>query len=111
MFYKDQILYIRERNHTRELQLDSILYCEAQGAYTVLHLKDSRIMMICLHLRKFAAQFEEGIFCRIHHKYLVGMSNIRGLALNHDERYAELTGGTRLPVSRRKAVVLQRGLA
>jgi len=78
-----------------------ILYCEAEGAYTHVHLQDGRKMMASKSLGDFEIQLKNHRFFRIHHHYLINLSHIKEFQ-RHDGGYVLMENNNRLEVSQRK---------
>lgn len=83
------------------VEIDEILYCEADGSYALIHLIDNKKILQSKSLKQVEAMLEGHRFLRIHQSYLIN--------LNHIKRYLRgqggaviLSGGKELPVSRAK---------
>ena len=87
------------------VEIDKILYCEADANYTTLHLLDGVKVLVTRILKEFEELLAESNFVRIHHSYLIN--------LGHLKKYVKGKGGsvimkdgTELIVSVRKKEVL-----
>ncbi len=67
------------------LQVDDILYCEANGSYTTFHLRGSRKAVVSKNLREYEKLLEEHPFMRVHNSYLVNLREV--------QRYVRAEGG------------------
>ena len=83
------------------LKVGDIIFCEADGNYTMVHLRDKQQLLVSKTLKEFENLLEESGFCRIHHSYLVNLAHI--------EKYERGEGGSvtmtdnyHIDVSRRK---------
>jgi len=77
----------------------NILYCKADGNYTIFHTKDQGAIMITQPLTKMHALLSQDDFIRCHHSYLVNK--------NHAKKYDKkgvltLADDIKIPVSGRK---------
>lgn len=89
-------------------QVNSILYCSAEGAYTKVHLTDKRSLLISRTLGDIEEMLPPEIFVRIHHSTLVNLN-----AVTHYHRtdggYVVMNTNEKLMVSKaRKDTLLQR---
>ena len=95
-------LHIPTRKKVERVELQELIFLEADNNYTFLFLKDGRKILSSKTLSYFDRLLEEDArFVRIHKKYLVNMSYFR----NYDrhEHYLELSPwGQKLAVSVRK---------
>jgi len=82
-------------------KLDDIVYCEADGSYTVLHLTENKKIMVSKNLKEFEKMLPETDFCRIHHSTIVNIGHVDKY-IKGDGGYVMITGGGHLNVSRRK---------
>ena len=80
---------------------DEIIYCEADGHYTSLHLPGGRIEVVSKSLKDFENLLSESGFYRSHHSALVNMTHIQKY-IRGDGGYVVLTDGHSVPVSRRR---------
>ncbi len=83
------------------IEVADILYCEANGSYTTLYLRNNDKLLSSKTLKDFEEMLEQHPFFRIHHSYLISLNDIK--------RYIKGDGGTvvlsnkiELPVSKRK---------
>ncbi len=82
-------------------KLEEIVYCEADGSYTVLHLSGNKIITVSKNLKEFANMLPESDFCRIHHSTIVNMAHVIKY-IKGKGGYVIITGGDHLNVSHRK---------
>lgn len=81
------------------VEIDNVLYCEADGSYVYVHLINGERILLSKSLKQLAELLDEQHFLRIHQSYLIN--------LRHIKRYLRGQGGTvvlvndrELPVSR-----------
>jgi two-component system, LytTR family, response regulator len=83
------------------VNIHDILYCEAQGAYTEVYLKDDKKMMASKSLGDFETQLAPHKFFRIHHHYLINLNQVKEFQ-RQDGGYVILENNRQLDVSQRK---------
>ena len=83
------------------VQIPDILYCEAQGAYTQVFLKNDRKMLASKSLGEFETQLSGHRFLRIHHHFLINLSHVKEFQ-RHDGGYVIMENNKHLEVSQRK---------
>lgn len=80
---------------------DDIIYCKAEGNYTVLFLRNKQREMICRNLKDCENLLVEPRFCRVHHSALVNMQHIQKY-VKGEGGYVILTDNHHVDISRRK---------
>lgn len=80
---------------------DDIIYCQADGNYTTLFLKNKQQILISRNLKDFENLLVESGFCRVHHSYLINMVHIQKY-VKGEGGYVVLTAGFHVDISRRK---------
>ena len=83
------------------VQIPDILYCEAQGAYTNVILRDGRKMMASKSLGDFESQLMQHKFFRIHHHFLINLNRVNEFQ-RQDGGYVIMENQAQLEVSQRK---------
>ena len=83
------------------LVVDSILFCEAQGRYTLFHMKNFEQKISSKNLGAYEKLLWQLHFFRIHHKYLVNLNNVKSIVVGSPTK-CELINGDVLPISMRK---------
>ena len=81
--------------------LQDIIYCQADGSYTVLHLVADKKITVSKTLKEFENILPDQKFCRIHHSTLVNMDHVVKY-IRGEGGYVMVTGNQHLDVSRRK---------
>lgn len=94
-------LAVRTHRGTELIDLDTILYCEADQKYVTLH--HTRGETLCVYTLKELEQAYPQQLLRIHRNTLVGVRFIRGLQRSSDGHHSLALKGlsAELPVSRR----------
>ena len=82
-------------------KLEDIVYCEADGSYTTLHLSGGKRITVSKILKEFENMLPTTDFCRIHHSTIVNMAHITKY-IKGEGGYVIVSGGNHLDVSRRK---------
>lgn len=89
-------------------QVNSILYCSAEGAYTKVYLTEKRSLLISRTLGDIEEMLPPEIFIRIHHSTVVNLNAVTHY-LRTDGGYVVLNTNEKLMVSKaRKEALLQR---
>ncbi|HFA48870.1 MAG TPA: LytTR family transcriptional regulator [Bacteroidetes bacterium] len=78
-----------------------IMYCEADGNYTMIFLKNGGKYLACRKLGDVEKLLPATCFVRIHHAHLVNLCHVRKYHKG-DGGQVELRNGIKLDVSRRK---------
>ena len=94
-------LVLRESDTLHVVRLQEVLWCTADGSYTIFHLSENRKVMVSQHLKEFEDILDNNGFFRVHRSHLVNVNKIR----KFDKREGGiiyLEGDVSLPVSVRK---------
>ena len=102
---KDQKIALPQREGYEFVEVSSILYCQAEGAYTKVLLDNKRSMLISRSLGDVEELLPPDMFQRIHHSSLVNVSFISQF-LRTDGGYVVLKNGEKLSVSKGKKDML-----
>ena len=100
-------LFVRVGNATVVLPVDRVSRLEADGDYVIAHAGGSR-HLLHLSLSSLLARLDPKRFAQVHRAHVVNLDHVR--AFKRDARgnvEAELTDGTRVPVSRARAQELR----
>ena len=97
----DQKIALPRREGFEFVEVSSILYCQAEGAYTKVLLENKRSMLISRTLGDVEELLPPDMFQRIHHSSLVNVSYISQF-LRTDGGYVVLSNGEKLAVSKSK---------
>lgn len=85
----------------------SIVFLKADGKYTLVYLVSNQVITSSKNLKMFESILPENLFMRVHHSYLVNMSEIQ--RFRKDDAVLVLSEGTEIPVSKsRKDMLLRR---
>jgi two-component system LytT family response regulator len=101
----DQKIALPQREGYEFVEVSSIIYCHAEGAYTKVIIDGKKTMLISRTLGDVEELLPPEIFQRIHHSSLVNVSYIAQL-LRTDGGYVVLKNGEKLSVSKAKKEML-----
>ncbi|MCD4665536.1 MAG: LytTR family transcriptional regulator [Bacteroidales bacterium] len=92
---------IRTNKGIKIIESKEILYCQADGRYTRIHLQTGESYLIAKVLKKFEEFLCPDTFYRIHQSYLINVKCIKEYLIG-DGRRVVLKDDTELSVSQRK---------
>jgi two-component system LytT family response regulator len=101
----DQKIALPQREGYEFVDVSSIIYLSAEGAYTKLQMLDKRTMLISRTLGDVEELLPPELFQRIHHSTLVNISYVSQF-LRTDGGYVVLKSGEKLSVSKAKKEML-----
>jgi two-component system LytT family response regulator len=96
---QEQKIALPNRDGYEFTPVQSILYCNAEGAYTKVVLKDKRSMLISRTLGDIQEMLPPEIFVRIHHSTVVNLNAITNYSRT-DGGYVVMNTGEKLVVSK-----------
>lgn len=103
-------LFVRSAGSVIPIAVAGVAWFEARGDYVAAHAGGAR-HLLHLPLNRLESRLDPARFLRIHRTHIVNLDHVRAFRrLGRGRLVAELTDGTRLPVSRSRAQEL-RGLA
>lgn len=74
---KHQSITIYEKGEYTTIRISNILYCEAAGSYTNIHLRNNRELLFSKNLKSLETMVEHSDFFRVHRSYLVNLRNVK----------------------------------
>lgn len=83
------------------VNVSDIIFCEANGAYSVVYMKDGKKLTASKSLGDFENQLNRYNFFRIHHSILVNLNKIKEF-LRNDGGMVVMENGQKLEVSQRR---------
>jgi two-component system LytT family response regulator len=83
------------------INISEILYCEAQGAYTNVHIQNGEKIVASKSIGEFELQLSSQKFFRIHHSTLINLNHVKEFQ-RFDGGYVVMENNTKLEVSQRK---------
>ena len=97
----DKKIVLKTAESIHLVELNSIMYCEADRGYTSFYLADKSRIMVSTTLGEYEELFGSCGYCRIHQSYLLNLSYFKRYD-KADGGMAILKDGTKLPVATRK---------
>jgi len=91
------------------IPVDSIISCESDSNYTILHLKDKQKLIVSRTLKDIEDLLEEHSFSRVHHSYMVNLNEIQKY-IKGEGGYLLMSDGSTVDVSRSKKEILLKKL-
>jgi two-component system, LytTR family, response regulator len=101
----DQKIALPQREGYEFIDVSSIIYCQAEGAYTKVFVSGKKTMLISRTLGDVEELLPPELFQRIHHSTLVNVTYISQF-LRTDGGYVVLKNGEKLSVSKAKKEML-----
>jgi two-component system, LytTR family, response regulator len=83
------------------INIDDIIRCESQGAYTIFHLKAKEQILATKNLKEFEELLDSHNFIRVHHSHLINFAYLKEY-IKKDGGYAIMADKSEVPVSFRK---------
>jgi two-component system LytT family response regulator len=76
-----------------------IIYCQADGSYTYLHLVNGQDVKVCRKLKEVQEMISNDDFLRIHHSHVINLNHLKRYSDN-EQTQVILSNDTVLTVSR-----------
>ncbi len=83
------------------IDVNTILYCKANGSYTAFVLDGQKEILVSRHLKEYVSLFNDHDFMRVHNSFLVNLNNVEKFVRN-DGGYIIMKNGDRVNISRSK---------
>ncbi len=83
------------------INVNEIIYLEADRSYCMFILTGKRKIMVSRCLNDYQQILDDRMFFRIHHSYLINLQQVKTLS-RKDGGFVEMTDGSRIPIARRK---------
>jgi len=104
----DQKIAIPTMEGLQMIPVNSIISCAADSSYTVLLLKDKQKLIVSRTLKEIEEMLEEYPFLRVHHSYLVNLSEVNKY-IKGEGGYLIMSDNSVIDVSRsRKEMLLKK---
>ena len=81
--------------------MDAIIYLEANGRYTIFHLKDGSTKISTVNIGEYEDLLDKNMFIRTHHKFIINIKEVRTIEKNLGYNCL-MSNEKLLPVSKRK---------
>lgn len=91
------------------VNINDILYLEADGKYTKFHLEDGITKIVSKNIGSYELLLPKNIFFRIHHKYILNINKTNSV-FRTDGHYCVLKNGKNLPIAKRRIDELRKFL-
>ncbi len=96
-------LTVAEQFGFKIINVEELIYLQAESNYTILHLTEKRQIIATRTLGEFEKMLDEKRFFRIHKSTIINLSFLSGYS-SYEGNFAELKDGTLLNISRRKLI-------
>ncbi|MEL6675344.1 MAG: LytTR family DNA-binding domain-containing protein [Bacteroidota bacterium] len=83
------------------IELKHLLYCEADGSYTQLVIRDKKPMLVSKKLKEIEQILDPAHFCRVHHSSLINLDHVERY-VKGEGGYVIMSDGQQVNISRRK---------
>jgi len=103
-FDDSQKIILRNADSLSIFVIKDIMYCEAQGSYTLFQMFDGSSVLASTHLKEYQKILAPYGFCRSHHSFLVNLEHIK--TLDKSESTIVLSNDKSIPLSLRKRAEL-----
>lgn len=101
----EQKIALPQREGYEFIDVSSIIYCVAEGAYTKVFIQEKRALLISRNLGDVEELLPPEVFQRIHHSTLINVTYVSQF-LRSDGGYVVLRNGEKLSVSKAKKELL-----
>jgi two-component system, LytTR family, response regulator len=91
------------------IKVASIIHCESDSNYTILHLKDKKNKVVTCTLKEMEELLEDHSFVRVHRCYLINLNEVEKY-IKGEGGYVVMSDGSSVDVSRTKKEVLLKRL-
>lgn len=103
-------IVLKNSTEVRIILLKDIHYVEARRSYSCFYFEEQGIattLLMSKPISDYDDCLPQDLFYRIHKSYIVNVNFIEKIYKEEDQHIAELSDGTKLPLSRRKYTALQ----
>lgn len=105
--HQNRKMVLRDADTIYVVTLSEIVYCRAEGSYTIFKLTDEREILVSKNLGEYEKLLESAHFVRSHHSYIVNLNQIKKFDKT-DGGQLIMNTGTIVPVAvRRKEGLLK----
>jgi two-component system LytT family response regulator len=96
---------VADNDGVRIIPINKIIYCKAEGNYTLFVLSSNEKLMICKNLKEYERQLPHPNFLRIHNSYLINLEHVKLYARGRGG-HVEMISGECLDVARNRKQLL-----
>ena len=104
---KERHITLSSSRSLRIVRQKDIIYLQSDNCYTNIYLIDKSCYLMCKTLKNYEAELNKDLFFRCHKSFLVNRYFIKEIIKQCGE-YLLLTTGVKIPISRRKSLILRR---
>jgi len=83
------------------INVNEILYCKAEGSYTLFTLKDNSNLLVSKHLKEYETLLLDQNFMRVHNSFLINLKEVKKF-VKSDGGYIIMSNGDTVSISRNK---------
>jgi two-component system LytT family response regulator len=91
--------------------VEDIIYLKADSNYTLFYLQNGQVFISSKTLKQTHLEHQFNLFLRVHKSYLLNPDFIDSILKDSNKLTIILKNGTKINVSRRKAIALQEYLS
>ncbi|MEO0470808.1 MAG: LytTR family DNA-binding domain-containing protein [Bacteroidota bacterium] len=92
------------------LDIQDIIYCQAEGSYTRLFLDQKKDLLVSKSLKDFESILSPRTYCRVHHSNLINLNQVARY-VRGEGGYVIMRNGDHVDISRRKKEEFMRLIA
>ncbi len=105
-YSQNEKMILNDIDSLKIVQIQDILYCQADGSYTCFFFVDGNKTVVSSHLKEYDRLLEPYGFMRCHHSYLVNLNQVA--SIHKADSSVILNNGDSIPISfRKKSVIIQ----
>lgn len=97
----DQTIALATAEGLEFIRVSDIYYCQAEGSYTLFHLKNSGRLLVSKHLKEYENLLGDYGFFRVHNSFLVNLSEVARY-VKGDGGYLVMSNGDAVNLSARR---------
>ena len=83
------------------VDIEDILYCKAEGSYTLFKLNNNDSLLVSKHLKEFENILSDQYFMRVHNSFLINLKGVKKY-IRSDGGYILMTNNDPVSISRSK---------
>lgn len=83
------------------IAMSDIIFCKAEGKYTVFVLGNGKKIMSSRNMGEYSSILDSRFFFRIHHSYIINLRHVTKIS-KKDGYFCELSNGAIIPVAKRR---------
>jgi len=99
--HTDKKIVLKDNKSIYFVKTSQIIRCEANGAYTIIHLHNEPKIVVSKLLKELEQMLQTHSFIRTHHSHLVNLQYIKQID-KQDGGFIILSDGSEIPIAQRK---------